>query len=100
MQKIFALCRFENIPAFCGISADCTAIISDLKDQLKDSFRGSLATGKELVANVGFLIQLGEKPENLAQEYLKSAIGQLKLELECLKKSSRVDVTFVLTFLI
>lgn len=82
------------MPAFRGISADCNAIIADLKDQLKDSFRGSLVTGKELVANVGYLIQLDEQPETLAQEYLNSAISQLKLELQSLQKSSKVEVSF------
>lgn len=76
---------------------------------MKDSFKGSLVTseifreislnilfkllliGKELAANVSYLIQLGENPQTLAEEYLSSITNRLDSELNLLKAAHEVN---------
>jgi len=97
------------MPAFSSIVSECSSIIGDLKELLKDGFKGNLVTsnirivyldiqfswilfqlGKELAANVSYLIQLGEHPQDLAAEYLTSISNRLKSELALLKAASQV----------
>uniref|UniRef100_A0A915JUN8 Vacuolar protein sorting-associated protein 51 homolog n=1 Tax=Romanomermis culicivorax TaxID=13658 RepID=A0A915JUN8_ROMCU len=73
--------------------------MSDLKEHLKDSLRENLITTKELATNVALLMQLGERPENLAEEYSQHIYKSLNLELDTLQTSCEHDQADIFQFI-
>ncbi|KRZ69805.1 Vacuolar protein sorting-associated protein 51 -like protein [Trichinella papuae] len=74
--------QVSDMPALQSVYSETCAIVSKLKDDLKENFRSAFLSGKELLTRVELLLQLGEDQALLAENYLQSSVLCLKTELE------------------
>lgn len=74
-QKV--LQQYGDQPSFHGIQEDCSKLIDELKIRLKRDFEVSGKTAQSLTQTGELLLQLNEKPSNLATEMLQSATQRM-----------------------
>ncbi|KRY48858.1 Vacuolar protein sorting-associated protein 51 -like protein [Trichinella britovi] len=74
--------QVSDMPALQSVYSETCAIVSNLKDDLKENFRSAFLSGKELLTRVELLLQLGEDQSLLAENYLQSSVLCLKTELD------------------
>ncbi|KRY89386.1 Vacuolar protein sorting-associated protein 51 -like protein [Trichinella pseudospiralis] len=74
--------QVSDMPALQSVYSETCAIVSKLKDDLKENFRSAFLSGKELLTRVELLLQLGEDQALLAENYLQSSVLCLKTELD------------------
>lgn len=79
--------RLKDEPALRSIYSECASSIAEAKDQLKDAFRSRTSTNKELATNVSLLLQLNERPEDVAEEFIRTANERLHAELDGLESA-------------
>lgn len=80
-----ALKHYENQPSFKGIQEDCAMIIEELRNKLKEDFHKVGNTAQALTETGELLLQLGEKPEELAAEMMQCSSQRLQEQIMILK---------------
>lgn len=89
-QKV--LKQYGNQPSFQGIQEDCLAIITNLKEILKKDFQIAGKTAQSLTQTGELLLQLNEKPSDLAKEMLQSASQRLHEQIVMLQDQTDRDM--------
>lgn len=79
--------QYGTQPSFQGIKEDCEKIIENLKIQLKHDFQINGVTAESLTETGELLLQLDEKPSNLAKEMLNCATQRLHEQIVMLQVS-------------
>ncbi|CAM9878134.1 unnamed protein product [Lampetra fluviatilis] len=77
--------QYQHMPSFRGIQDDCSSIMTALAHTLHERFRDREASAKELAECVDLLLQLGEPPAHLWDEFLSHARARLCCDLETLQ---------------
>lgn len=89
-QKV--LHQYGSQPAFSGIRADCEHTMADIRRLLRADFEQSAAAAGQLRATGALLLQLDERPAELAQAMLASATQRLHQQLVVLQDQGDRDV--------
>lgn len=82
--------KYKDHASFSDIHSECVVIISDLKDQLKETFKSRITSTNDLAQSVNLLMKLGERPETVSSQFLQCARLQLQRDLDELRKEVRV----------
>ncbi|XP_072407060.1 vacuolar protein sorting-associated protein 51 homolog [Chiloscyllium punctatum] len=77
--------QYQHMASFHGIQNDCQKIMSDLAQKLREKFRDTGSSAKELAECVELLLQLGEPAEELCDEFLAHARSRLEEDLSALE---------------
>ncbi|XP_059499775.1 vacuolar protein sorting-associated protein 51 homolog [Stegostoma tigrinum] len=77
--------QYQHMASFQGIQNDCQKIMSDLAHKLREKFRDTGSSAKELAECVELLLQLGEPAEELCDEFLAHARSRLEEDLSALE---------------
>ncbi|XP_060711777.1 vacuolar protein sorting-associated protein 51 homolog [Hemiscyllium ocellatum] len=77
--------QYQHMASFHGIQNDCQKIMSDLAQRLREKFRHTGSSAKELAECVELLLQLGEPAEELCDEFLAHARSRLEEDLLALE---------------
>ncbi|XP_078058912.1 vacuolar protein sorting-associated protein 51 homolog [Mustelus asterias] len=77
--------QYQHMPSFQGIQNDCQKIMSDLAQKLREKFRDSGSSAKDLAQCVELLLQLEEPAEELCDEFLAHAEARLLEDLSALE---------------
>lgn len=85
-QKV--LQQYGSQPSFHGIQADCHNVMEEIKYQLKLDFQQA-GSSERAVKTGEMLLQLNEKPAELAQGMLQSATARLHQQIVMLQVSAR-----------
>ncbi|XP_053685419.1 vacuolar protein sorting-associated protein 51 homolog [Sabethes cyaneus] len=89
-QKV--LQQYGNQPSFQGIQEDCINILDDLKKLLKQDFHKTGKTAQALTQIGELLLQLGERPSDLAKEMLECATKRLHEQIVMLQDQTDRDM--------
>nr|XP_039260166.1 vacuolar protein sorting-associated protein 51 homolog [Styela clava] len=76
------LSRYQHMESFSGIQRDCTEIMNQVIEKLKDTFHNKNSTPQQLAQCVGLLLRLGEPPASLCDDYLQHTKRKLLEDLE------------------
>ncbi|KAL4231802.1 Vacuolar protein sorting-associated protein 51 [Mactra antiquata] len=74
--------QYQHMPSFQGINSDCSKIIKELTQNLKQQFRDKESTPKQLAECVDLLLQLHEPAEELCEEFLEHARQKLDCDIQ------------------
>eukprot|EP00061_Rhincodon_typus_P005053 g24063.t1 len=77
--------QYQHMASFQGIQNDCQKIMSDLAQKLREKFRDTGSSAKELAECVELLLQLGEPADELCDEFLAHARSRLEEDLSALE---------------
>lgn len=89
-QKV--LQQYGHQPSFQGIQEDCQTLIADLKKRLKRDFQIAGKTAQSLTGTGELLLQLNEKPADLAKEMLQCATQRLYEQIVALQDQTDRDM--------
>ncbi|GAB0093140.1 Vacuolar protein sorting-associated protein 51 homolog [Sergentomyia squamirostris] len=89
-QKVLE--QYGHQPSFQGIQEDCRAIVAEMKQKLKGDFQAAGQTAQSLTRTGELLLQLGEKPSDLAKEMLQSANQRLHEQIVMLQDQTDRDM--------
>ena len=84
--------QYGNQPSFKGIQADCAKIMEDLKVALKSDFQKTGKKTTQLTETGELLLQLEEKPSDLAKEMLQFGSQRLHEQLIMLQDQTDRDM--------
>jgi vacuolar protein sorting-associated protein 51 len=88
--------QYGSQPSFKGIQEDIDSIIGGLKAKLKSDFQ-TTTTAQSLTEIGELLLQLGEKPSELAKDMLQSATRRLNEQIVMLQDQTSypMDIDFI-----
>ncbi|XP_039969339.1 vacuolar protein sorting-associated protein 51 homolog isoform X2 [Bactrocera neohumeralis] len=89
-QKVFA--QYGRQPSFDGIQRDCASILLDLKGRLRNDFQMASNSAQSLSEIGELLLQLDEKPADLANEMLTCAGKRLHEQIVLLQDQTERDM--------
>ncbi|XP_055679814.1 vacuolar protein sorting-associated protein 51 homolog [Lutzomyia longipalpis] len=89
-QKVLE--QYGSQPSFQGIQEDCLAIVGEMKERLKRDFQAAGQSAQSLTRTGELLLQLGEKPSDLAKEMLQSANQRLHEQIVMLQDQTDRDM--------
>lgn len=89
-KKVFQ--QYGNQPSFNGIQKDCESIIGDLKDKLRRDFQQAGNTAQSLTEIGELMLQLDEKPADLASDMLQCASKRLHEQIVMLQDQNERDM--------
>uniref|UniRef100_A0A1B0D042 Vacuolar protein sorting-associated protein 51 homolog n=1 Tax=Phlebotomus papatasi TaxID=29031 RepID=A0A1B0D042_PHLPP len=89
-QKVLE--QYGSQPSFQGIQEDCLAIVREMKERLKGDFQAAGQSAQCLTRTGELLLQLGEKPSDLAKEMLQSANQRLHEQIVMLQDQTDRDM--------
>ncbi|XP_055624234.1 vacuolar protein sorting-associated protein 51 homolog [Toxorhynchites rutilus septentrionalis] len=84
--------QYGNQPSFQGIQKDCIKILGDLKMLLKQEFQKTGRSAQSLTEIGELLLQLDEKPSDLAKEMLEHATKRLHEQIVMLQDQTDRDM--------
>lgn len=84
--------QYGNQPSFKGIQEDCAKIMNDLKVILKSDFQKAGKKTSQLTETGELLLQLDEKPSDLAKEMLQFGTQRLHEQLIMLQDQTDRDM--------
>uniref|UniRef100_A0A1I8N667 Vacuolar protein sorting-associated protein 51 homolog n=2 Tax=Musca domestica TaxID=7370 RepID=A0A1I8N667_MUSDO len=89
-KKVFE--QYGQQPSFDGIRKDCDIIMADLKQKLRAEFHMSGKTAETLTKMGDLLLQLDEKPSDMAAEMLVCASKRLHEQIVMLQDQTERDM--------
>ncbi|XP_059612446.1 vacuolar protein sorting-associated protein 51 homolog [Phlebotomus argentipes] len=89
-QKVLE--QYGSQPSFQGIQEDCLEIVAEMKERLKKDFQAAGQSAQSLTRTGELLLQLGEKPSDLAKEMLQSANQRLHEQIVMLQDQTDRDM--------
>uniref|UniRef100_A0A6B2EL55 Vacuolar protein sorting-associated protein 51 homolog n=1 Tax=Phlebotomus kandelakii TaxID=1109342 RepID=A0A6B2EL55_9DIPT len=89
-QKVLE--QYGSQPSFQGIQEDCLAIVAEMKERLKKDFQAAGQSAQSLTRTGELLLQLGERPSDLAKEMLQSANQRLHEQIVMLQDQTDRDM--------
>ncbi|XP_055697517.1 vacuolar protein sorting-associated protein 51 homolog [Phlebotomus papatasi] len=89
-QKVLE--QYGSQPSFQGIQEDYLAIVREMKERLKGDFQAAGQSAQCLTRTGELLLQLGEKPSDLAKEMLQSANQRLHEQIVMLQDQTDRDM--------
>lgn len=89
-QKV--LQQYGSQPSFQGIQSDCDRTMDEIRVQLKQDFDAAIASAHSLAAIGDLLLQLDEKPSDLARDMLLSASQRLHQQIVILHDQTERDM--------
>ena len=81
---------YKDMPSFKGIYDETSVIVDRLREKLKERFGDVTSTPQQLAECVELLLELGEPPELLCQDFLDHS--QLKLDEDIAALQSQLDL--------
>lgn len=84
--------QYGNQPSFQGIQEDCIKILNDLKMLLKQEFQKTGKSAQSFTEIGELLLQLDEKPSDLAKEMLEHATKRLHEQIVMLQDQTDRDM--------
>ncbi|KAK3590122.1 hypothetical protein CHS0354_041171 [Potamilus streckersoni] len=84
--------QYQHMPSFQGIHKDCTDIITELRQKLRNHFKDRESTPKQLAECVDLLLQLNEPAEELCDEFLAHACQKLNMDLAELDRQIKLQM--------
>lgn len=89
-QKV--LQQYGSHPSFQGVQDDCIAIVSEMKQRLRDDFQMTGQTAQSLTESGELLLHLGERPSDLSREMLQNANKRLHEQIVMLQDQTDRDM--------